>query len=433
MESAENFKNKYGLGIRKDSLKEESRAFEQEMRRGLAGEASSLLMLPTYLSAEGEIPVNETVIVMDAGGTNFRVATVTLNEAYEPLIENFSKYPMPGTQGELTQEEFFDQIAEYLLPVIDQSDKIGFCFSFPTIIGEDRDGTLVKFNKEVRVKGAEGMKICASISRALKAKGVEKEKHFVLLNDMVAALMSGPCGESDKVYDSYIGFILGTGTNISYIEKCENILKDENAGKQKGQMIVNIESGGYGKVAQGYFDQMLDRESEKPGEQLYEKMISGAYLGRILYLALKQAMEDGLFSEEFSGRFREVNDIPTYQMNEFLTFPYGNGILAGCTAGNEEDCQELYAIVDAVIERAAYLVAMGLGAVLKKIDKGKLPTRPVCIIAEGTTFYKLKLFGSKLDYYVRSYINDELGYYCEFRERDNATLVGTAAAALMNL
>ena len=37
-------------------------------------------MIPTYISIDKQIPAGERIIVVDAGGTNFRVATVVFDE-----------------------------------------------------------------------------------------------------------------------------------------------------------------------------------------------------------------------------------------------------------------------------------------------------------------------------------------------------------------
>ena len=50
--------------------------FVDEMEAGLDGKESSLLMIPSYMSAEGTIIYNEPVAVLDAGGTNLRVASI---------------------------------------------------------------------------------------------------------------------------------------------------------------------------------------------------------------------------------------------------------------------------------------------------------------------------------------------------------------------
>lgn len=51
-----------------------------EMERGLAGKDSSIPMIPTYVSNQGTLPIGEPVVVIDAGGTNFRCALVSLEE-----------------------------------------------------------------------------------------------------------------------------------------------------------------------------------------------------------------------------------------------------------------------------------------------------------------------------------------------------------------
>ena len=46
-------------------------------------------------------------------------------------------------------------------------------------------------------------------------------------------------------------------------------------------MILNLESGGFAKLAPNRYDQKLDEASERPGEQRLEKMVSGRYMGEI--------------------------------------------------------------------------------------------------------------------------------------------------------
>ena len=70
--------------------------FIQEMQAGLAGKGSSLAMIPTYIEVGKDIPAGKPVIVLDAGGTNFRVATVFFDESGKSVIENFVQKPMPG-------------------------------------------------------------------------------------------------------------------------------------------------------------------------------------------------------------------------------------------------------------------------------------------------------------------------------------------------
>ncbi|HEY5503742.1 MAG TPA: hypothetical protein VIK28_01190, partial [Sedimentisphaerales bacterium] len=71
-------------------------AFLSEMQRGLAGKKSTLDMIPTYIEVGADVPTNKRVIVVDAGGTNFRVATVYFDDQKKAVIENLRLYKMPG-------------------------------------------------------------------------------------------------------------------------------------------------------------------------------------------------------------------------------------------------------------------------------------------------------------------------------------------------
>lgn len=405
--------------------------FVEEMKNGLAGTPSSLLMLPTYIRAQSQVPLEEEIIVMDAGGTNFRVATVIFDSDGKPQVENYEKHPMPGTKGRLSREQFFDTIVEYLMPVIDKSEKIGFCFSYPTEILPTRDGRLIHFNKEVCVDGVDGTLIGEGINEALAKKG-KGPKTFILLNDTVATMLGGIAVTQDCAYDSYIGYILGTGTNTCYVEQSRGITKAPEAVAMGGDMAVNMESGGYARVIQGEVDRELDAATVNPGNQMLEKMVSGAYQGNVIFRTVKKAMAAGLFSPEFCGRMENLDDFTMYDIDQFCFFPYGGNALAKVTDGDEADTLTLFEIIDASFERAARLTAVNFAAILVHTGTGKNPTRPVCVAAEGTTFYKSKLFKGKLDYYVRSYLNDTLGVYCEFVRAENATLIGTAVAGLLN-
>jgi hexokinase len=438
-EKVDAFLKKYGMHYKKIDIDESIDTFIEDMERGLNGEEDTTLkMLCTYISSEGDIPVNEPVIVMDAGGTNFRAAVVTFDENKKAVVEDFKVYDMPGTKGELSKEEFFNTIVQYLEPIIHKSNKIGFCFSYPTEILPNKDGKLIRFNKEVKVRDMIGEEIGANLLNALKAKGYEDDKHIVLLNDTVATLLGGKAECPDRDFESYIGFILGTGTNTCYIEENSNIKKAGQLAKSEGATIINIESGGYGKAPRGNIDAVFDSTTTDPGSQKFEKMISGAYQGGLILEVIRKAVEEGLFSSALIERIESFDNLSSKEISDFCYNPYSNDSILGSLSNsgslteNDNDKQTLYYIVDAVIERSARLVAMNLASVILKTGKGKNPCSPLCVTAEGSTFYKSKLFKGKLDYYVKEYLNDKMGIYCEFVKAENATLIGTAIAGLLN-
>jgi hexokinase len=418
-------------------IKSECEIFLQEMQNGLDGCGDCLDMLPTYIPMTDDIQTNEKVIVMDAGGTNFRVAVVHFDDEKKPVIDNFTNHLMPGIGGEVDRNEFFRIVAEYLKPVVHKSNKIGFCFSYPTEMLPDGDGKLVRFSKEIRIKDMKGHPVGAGILKALKNAGYNETKRIVLLNDTVATLLGGKAAYTKMSYDSFIGFILGTGTNTCYIEKGANIGKLQAEGKNYDTMLINMESGNYSKAPNGDIDMEFDETTVNPGQANFEKKISGGYLGGLVFTLLKNAAKAGLLSETFKENIGKIDTITTIDANEYLNFPYGNNLISNCCSCIPEEGQidrtTLYYLIDSLVERAAKLVAINLTATIVKTGKGQDPCRPVCITADGSTFYKMKNFRRKLEHYLKIYLNDELGLYCEFVEVDNANLTGSAIAALAKL
>ncbi|MCX7711246.1 MAG: hexokinase [Clostridia bacterium] len=430
----EKFLKDFDMDYANIDLEKNCNMFLEEMEKGLNSSDSSLKMIPTYLSMDKEVPVNEPVIVIDAGGTNFRVCVVHFDNNRKPVIEDFNVYPMPGTKGEISREEFFNTIAKYLEPVINKSNKIGFCFSYPTEIFPNKDGRLIFFSKEVRVRDVEGEIIGENVLKAIGDLGYDNKKNIVLLNDTVATLLGGKASFPDRVFESYIGFILGTGTNICYIEKSSSIGKVPDLKSSEGSMLINVESGNYNKVPRGKIDIEFDNTTKNPGEFILEKTISGAYQGGLILTVIKKAVESGLFTDAFKEKVSSVKELTSKEIDDFLYFPYADNTLAVCCsgAGNDDDRFVLYCLIDAVMERAAKFVAFSLTASIIKSGKGNNPCAPVCITADGSTFYKSKLFRGKLDHYIKTFTNEQKNLYCEFVKAENGNLIGTAIAGLLN-
>lgn len=394
---------------------------------GLQGESRGMMMLPTYISADGEVPVNEKVIVMDAGGTNFRRAVAWFDENGQLQLDQFVKCPMPGTHGEVSVEEFFDEIAEYLLPIIHESERISFCFSYATVALLNMDGRLENgFCKEVQVRDSKGIEVCAELKKALARKGVNADKHCILLNDSVAALLGGKANVVGQNHDSYIGYIYGTGINCCYVEETDKIANVE--GYKHNSMIINMEAGIHMGFPQGMADRLLDETSELPGDHMFEKMVSGAYLGRVMALTAQLCAERGIFTEVGAAMLKKINNFSLREVGEFF-----DGVMIPALEGfTEEDTAALKQIMMRLYERAAKLVSITIGSVLTWTGKGKNPECPVCICMEGTTFRKSRIFRERFFQLEKEYLNEELGVYAEFLECEDTTLAGAAIAGLLN-
>ena len=252
--------------------------FRAQMNAGLQGLPGSLPMIPTYVSPGRQVPQDVPVIVLDAGGTNLRVGLCSLHGA-DAKVSRCLTMPMPGTLRPLSREEFLNQIADLVMPLLESSDHIGYCFSFPAEITPDLDGICAGFNKEIHVSDDKGMRVCAELCEALAARGC-KTPVYALINDTVAALLGGYGSVDTGAYDGFIGFILGTGVNCCYTESAEKITKLPGLAPGSS-MVVNMEAGCYDSFPMGDFDRNVDARSAIPNDHLYEKMVSGAYFGEI--------------------------------------------------------------------------------------------------------------------------------------------------------
>ena len=422
------FLKKYNMYYGQVDLQHWTDEFVRQMKAGNDGKPESLMMIPTYVYTDGEVNRNEPVIVMDAGGTNFRTAVVDFDSAGKPVIGSFSKRPMPGTQGALTAEQFFDTLAEAIEPFDRISNKVGFCFSFPTEIMPDGDGRILCFAKGVDIRGAEGRLLGEGINEALVKRGCSKKK-FVILNDTVAAMLGAIAENPDGNFDSYIGFILGTGTNTCYIERCGNIR--HAVVNSRSLMAINMESGCFNAFPRGAIDDEFDATTNNPDDHLFEKMVSGAYMAKLLRLTLVHAAEEGLLSDECAAKLDAVGEITMRDVDSFCEDRFGDSALAKI-AVTDDDRGTIYDFVDAAYERAARLVAINLAAVAVQTGLGKSAERPICVSAEGTTFTKAALFRPKLDRYVSDFIVGKLGSHLVFVKSEDSTLVGSAVAVLLN-
>ncbi len=411
--------------------------FREEMKAGLSGTGSSLQMIPTYISAEGEIPRERPVVVLDAGGTNFRVAEVSIDASGEPAIANYRKYVMPGSKKHVGKGEFFNTIVNYMQPLLDARSgrdplHVGFCFSYPTEIYPDRDGRLLHFSKEIKAPAVEGEMIGANLVSALKERGYAAPRQVVLLNDTVATLLAGTATSAGSAYDSYVGFILGTGTNSAYIEANSNIGKLGRPARS-GSQIINIESGNLNRIAGGSIDSAFDATTKRPGYYRFEKMVSGAYLGPLSGAVLHEAVSAGLFTAEAAEALSAIDGFDTILIDNFLHNPGNseNPVAAACRT--DEDRLTAYLLADNIIERAGKLAAINISATVLQEGSGMTPSRPIAVCADGTTLFKTKDLLFRTRYYLKQYLEEQQGRYIQLIHQEDAPIIGSAVAALLSM
>ena len=414
------FLTSHGMEPERVDFDSTTAAFISDMELGLRGRESSIRMIPTYLTADGQLPLGEPAAVIDAGGTNFRTALVSFTED-GPVIDALSVCAMPGTGGAVAWEDFISFVADRLAPLLDRADKVGFCFSYPTEETPERDGRVLSLTKQVQLTGFEGRLICADLAAELERRGITG-KSFVLLNDTPAVLLSGSAYAAEKSCDGLVGLISGTGTNTCCVLPDEAIKKPHGA--FSGSMLVNLESGNFSGLPRGDFDAELDAGTCDPGVYRHEKMTSGAYLGELCRLTLRGAAREGLFSEAAAEKLLSL---------AALSAPEADAMACGGGDMFEgEDARTASELCNAVFVRSARCVCCNLAAILVLTDRGSDPEHPACISADGSVIRRSRAFREALDGFIDSFIEKGLGRSVVIWSTENATMLGSAAAALLN-
>ncbi len=424
--TAEEFLRKHRLGEEFVDEEKVASIFRGEMEKGLNGEKSSLKMIPTYARSPESIPAGESVIVMDAGGTNFRTCLVTFSEDGKPVISDFQRIGMPGVDREVCADEFYSIFASAIEPFLGRSSRIGFCFSYAAEITSDHDGIPLLFSKEVKAPGTIGKPLGKNILAVLKNRGRDvSDMKVSVVNDTVATLLAARA-EGNIEASGYVGFILGTGTNTAYVEKNENIKKiDLNEGEQ----IINTESGCL-DIELTDLDLGFNLTTNDPSSYHLEKMISGAYVGAFSFYVLSRAVEEGVFSPSFASGFKTLDHLSTIAVGAFITSPWDRNNPLGAIIFSEDDSKALYRILKAVILRAAKLTALNLAAAVLKSGVETSPEHPVVINADGTTFYRLPFLERYTRIFLDRILEIENGVYYRIVNIESSPIIGAAISAL---
>ena len=402
-------------------------AFISEMEKGLAGEPSSLAMIPTYVGVHGKVPVGAKAAVLDAGGTNFRSAVVSI----PPKIENKLNQPMPGTKGAVDADTFYAAFAKEIGRVSAYATvpKIGFCFSYPADATPDLDAKLNCWTKGIQAPEIVGQYVGSEL---MKRVGVGK---IAIVNDTVATLLAAKATEGDKTYSSYIGFILGTGTNAAYVEKNVNIRKLQNL-PEDGMMIINAESGNFNKMKRSRFDEALAAKLSDGGHNPFEKMISGGYLGPLGLEVFKAAAKAGFFSEGAARKVMSLAQLETMDFDNFLAAfrKEGRDNPLDAIFADATDAQMARRLGLPIIERAAVLTAVHLAAFVIKTGEGADPAEPVAINADGSTYYKTRAIdfaGTVQRELDAMLVKARNIHYAITPQVDDAPMVGAGIAAML--
>ncbi|KAM7201895.1 putative glucokinase [Naviculisporaceae sp. PSN 640] len=393
--------------------------FIRQMGEGLENEGTSLSQIPTYVTGVPNGTEKGLYMAVDLGGTNFRVCSINLN-GDTTFNLTFSKVAIPrelmvakeakdlfaflAKQIEVFlrthHEEHFEKHVRRRLTVSspegykdEEVFRLGFTFSFPVQQIGINKGTLIRWTKGFDIPDAVGKDVCALLQDEIDKLHLPV-KVAALVNDTVGTLMARSYTSPGKT-GTVLGAIFGTGTNGAYVEKLANIKKPVTGefDKSTGLMVVNTEWGSFDNqlnvLPNTKWDVELDKETPNPGIQMYEKRVSGMFLGEIVRLVLVDLLKNpsvSLFKDENSSTndWKSTTSIaPNSGM--FTQWGLDTSVMSVAAADQTpelvilrqalesqlqihspslEDAQAFKAIAEAVGRRAARLAAVSIAAIV---------------------------------------------------------------------
>jgi len=281
------------------------------------------------------------------------------------------------------------------------------------------------------------------LQTAIDEKNINVEC-VALINDTVGTLMA--CAYKDP--NTAIGLILGTGTNACYMENLQRVETWNGDYNEPKQVIINMEWGAFGNnkcltEIRTKYDEEVDLSSVNPRRQIFEKMISGMYMGEIVRLIIIDLMQhDLLFIGQNEGYGNDrtplftrggfyTKFVSTVETDEGIAFSNTRRVLEdiGIKHPTFDDCAIVQHICKTVSRRAARLAAAGLAVIINNINKPN-----ITIGVDGSLYRYHPRFKKNMEKCMKALVNKHIKF--ELKLSNDGSGIGAAltvaAEALSN-
>ncbi|KAI3463297.1 hypothetical protein Pfo_019960 [Paulownia fortunei] len=350
-----------------------------------------------------------------------------------------------------TSDALFDYIAEKLASFVAEEEQmfhqppgkqreLGFTFSFPVMQTSINSGTLIRWTKGFSIDDTVGQDVVVELTKALERKGVEM-RVAALVNDTIGTLAGGRYTNNDVA----LAVILGTGTNAAYVERAQAIPKWHGPLPKSGEMVINMEWGNFrsSHLPLTEYDHALDVESLNPGEQIFEKLTSGMYLGEILRrVLLRIAEEASFFGDEvppklkipFIFRTPEMSAIHQDTSSDLRVVDNKLKNILEISNTSLKTRRAVVELCNIVATRGARLAAAGILGVLKKMgrDTPKEGGEKTVIAIDGGLYEHYTEYRKCLENTVSELLGEETASSILFEHSNDGSGIGAAFLAASN-
>lgn len=386
---------------------------------GLTVEGGTIPMNVTWVLGYPTGYEQGTFLALDMGGTNLRVCEIHLPAGKGEFDIIQSKYRMPEELKTGQSEELWEYIADCVEQFINTHHEdltnlptipLGFTFSYPCTQEYIDHGILQRWTKGFDIAGVEGEDVVPLFETALSKRNLPV-KLIALLNDTTGTLVASAYTDDH----TRIGAIFGTGCNAAYMEDAGSCPKLAHLNlPPQTPVAINCEYGAFDNehivLPLTKYDKIIDADSPRPGQQAFEKMISGLYLGEIFRLALLDlhtststpTSPPTIFATQPTTKLSKPYSLDASFLSLIEEDPYENlsetqDLLKAkldITASKHE-LELVRRLAELIGTRAARLSACGIAAICLK--KGyHLPGKGGCHVgADGSVFNKYPHFKAR--------------------------------------
>eukprot|EP01071_Lankesteria_metandrocarpae_P007172 Lankesteria_metandrocarpae@DN4606_c0_g1_i1.p1 len=460
-ESTEDRLERYvqSFSLSKDTLLKMTDAFIDELNIGLEQwrivsaqgrnidpSLCSFKMLDSYVK---DVPTgNETGVfyAIDFGGTNFRAVRLELcgggkvkQSQYRTSLTapGISPYAKGLMDKEATATELFDFFARAMKSFMkEQGDLdgttygVGFTFSFPCSLRKLNSATLMVWTKMFETgrqtnDPVEGQDVGHLLDKAFERNGVPMQCDAVL-NDTVGTLLS--CAYEREVGSApcLVGMIIGTGANACYYdESCPYFGYQGN--------IINIECGNFNReLPQTNVDMETDfHATANRGAQLFEKMLSGAYLGELCRRTMVKVWQSDIaeaawspfsFSTEEAANFVNDRTVDYDYIRKYVEKNWNH-------TPTDKQCADMKSICQVIYDRSAALSAVAIAACAKKTGRLQPAMGGLTVGIDGSLYKCNKFYRTALSSTLRVILGDDVASLINLSLADDGSGKGACIVA----
>ncbi len=369
-----------GLHPRQCDLTTLSQASLAQLRIGLYGGHSSLPLRPTHLGFPAPAPTAQLVTVALCTEREVRTAQVRFGPDGTNITPGES-FPIPGADYPAPLQDLIFGAVALCEPLLQESRRLSLCFQWPLDYRSDGQIVLPRPPDALRLTDWEEVSLQEAAQRALQELSLPACQVQVLSAVSAAQLAAQ---QQRPGQSRYLALHWGSSCNAGFSMPESAILK-----LYSGKNTLKLLDCGLGALTAlpfGAIDLITDRDSQHPGQDLLNKMVSTLALGEQFRSAMIKATEKDLLSFMCGRDFLSLRKLSTQALLKLLDDPDGDHQLAEFCRHEAEDKAVALAVGEAVVTRAVRLLCAQVAALLLLSGAGTDPNAPPLLALSGEAF-----------------------------------------------